>query len=299
MNAPTLPAFVRRPRWSAFAVLAMLAGWTVWPQAVVQQGNTAAPKRQRINTIIQRLEEGGVADSSVKIFIDREHQPFDINEVKKQFDEIATRRKPNGQLEKTPVVRLPTRGEDTTWMVEQVLDVGGLAITFPLMETKAQVMKAINTMRITQKRGSKYPNPPGVRGAGMWTVETFTGFPLWGKMGPDEYMERADLWPLNPNGELFAVIMVETPLGIKNINDILTVPGIGAIVVGTNDLSIALGIGRATRPETELPPEAIEGIMQVAKACTTKGVYWGISVPGTEKFRQEIYTKLGARYPLS
>lgn len=294
-NSPRLAHAARRS--SLLVVLALLAGWTVWPHA--QGAGNAPPKRQRINTIIQRLEEGGVADSSVKIFIDREHQPFDVVELKKQFEEIATHRKPNGQLEKVPVVRLPTRGEETTWMVEQVLDAGGMAITFPLMETKAQVLKALSTMRITQRRGSKYPNPPGVRGAGMWTVETFTGFPLWGRMGPDEYMERADLWPLNPDGELLAVIMVETPLGIKNINDILSVPGIGAIVVGTNDLSIALGLGRATRPETELPPEAIEGIMQVAKACMAKKVHWGISVPGTEKFRQEVYTKLGATYTLS
>jgi len=295
MNVAMCGRIVRSARLVLFVVL---VGWTVWPQAA-QQGSGSAQKRQRINTIIQRLEEGGIADESVKTFIDREHQPFDIFELKKIFEEAATHRKPNGQLEKTPMVRLPTRGEQTTWMVEQVLDAGGLGITFPLMETKEQVLKAISTMRITQRRGSKYPNPPGVRGAGMWTVESFTGFPLWGKMGPDEYMERADLWPLNPNGELLAVIMVETAEGIKNINDILTVPGIGAIVVGTNDLNIAMGFGRATRPNTPLAPETTEGVLSVARACIAKGVAWGVSVTGTEEFKQQIYGKLGARYPLS
>lgn len=281
-------------------LVALLAGWIVMPVTAWQNRGTAPQKRQRINTIIQRLEEGGIADGSVKISIDMEHDfPYDMPALKKRFAEISAVRKPNGQLEKTPIVRMPTRAEQTTWMIEHVLDAGALAITFPLMETKAQVLKALSTMRITQKRGSKYPNPPGFRGAGLWTTDAqFPDLPLWGgKIGPDEYMERADLWPLNPNGELFAVIMVETPEGIKNINDILSVPGIGAIVVGTNDLSIALGIGRATRADTELPPETMEGILTVAKSATAKGVYWGISVPGTKETAQEMI-RLGSRYPL-
>ena len=42
-------------------------------------------------------------------------------------------------------------------------------------------------------------------------------------MNADEYMRRADLWPLNPDGELFAYIMIESPEGVRNINDILDV----------------------------------------------------------------------------
>ena len=83
----------------------------------------------------------------------------------------------------------------------------------------------------------------------------------------------------------------------QNASKVLTVPGIGAIVVGTNDLSIALGIGRATRADTELPPETMEGILTVAKAATARGVYWGISVPGTKETAQQMIN-LGSRYPL-
>lgn len=281
---------------SARAVLfVLLFTWTAWPQGAQQAGG-APQKRQRINTAIQRLEEGGVVDTSVKINIEMEHNIYDLHELERRFAELATKRKPNGQLQQTPIVRIPTRGEQTHWMVEQVLDRGALGITFPLMENKAQVLKAISNMRIPQRKGTKYPNPPGTRGAGMWTTDTFPDFPLWGgKIGPDLYMELADVWPLNPQGELLAVIMVETAEGVKNINDILTVPGIGAIVVGSNDLNIALGYGRATRAETELAPETQEHILTVAKACIAKGVPWGVSVPGTEKALQQ-YLKMGMNY---
>jgi 4-hydroxy-2-oxoheptanedioate aldolase len=291
MNSLTRGEIVSRARW---VLCAVVLAWTVFPQGAQQTG--APQKRQRINTAIQRLEEGGVVDSTVKVNIEMEHQIYDLHELERQFAAYAAKRKPNGQLQQTPIVRLPTRGEQTTWMIEQVLDRGALGITFPLIENKAQALKAISTMRIAQKRGSKYPNPPGVRGAGMWTTDTFPDFPLWGgKIGPDEYMRLADVWPLNPEGELLAVIMVETAEGIKNINDILTVPGIGAIVVGSNDLQISLGIGRATRAGEDLAPETTELVLQVAKACTAKGVPWGVSVPGTEKKLQEFF-KLGMRY---
>lgn len=40
----------------------------------------------------------------------------------------------------------------------------------------------------------------------------------------------------------------------------------------------------------------MEAMLTVAKAATAKGVHWGISVPGTEKTRQEMF-KLGSRDP--
>src|SRR5687768_6210589 len=97
---------VRSARW---VLIAVLAGWTAWPQAAQQGAGTTPQKRQRLNTIIQALEEGKVADLSVKVSIEMEHQPYDIIGLRKQFAEIAAKRKPNGQVEKTPIVRLPTR----------------------------------------------------------------------------------------------------------------------------------------------------------------------------------------------
>jgi len=278
----------------------ILAVWAIWPQASTSQTPGGAPqKRQRINTIIERLEQGGVVDKTVRGSIEMEHAAWDIVGLPAKLEEFAKRRKPNGQLEQTPVLRMPTHSEQSEWMTEQALDAGAIALNFPQIETKEEALKIISSIRMYPQKGQKAPMfPRGSRDVGMWTTDSFTGFPLWGKMGPDEYMRLADVWPLNPEGEYFVIIMVETPLGIKNINDIISVPGIGAIIVGSNDLQISLGLGRATRAGVDLAPETDEAILTVARACNLKKVVWGITVPGTEKKQLDLI-KLGSRYRYS
>ncbi|MYI76122.1 MAG: hypothetical protein F4057_12755, partial [Acidobacteria bacterium] len=166
--------------------------------------------------------------------------------------------------------------ENPSWRVKQVLDIGALAIVFPQIDTKEEALRAVRSMRIPPQRDARYPDPPGIRGAGLWSTDGFTGFPLWGEMDADEYMRRADLWPLNPEGELFAYIMIESPEGVRNIRDILDVPGIGGILIGVNDLSISLGVGRATRAGQPLAPEAQAAVRHVLDACLEKKVLCSI-----------------------
>ena len=209
--------------------------------------------------------------------IDMEHGPYRIDELQERFEEFARMRRPNGQLEVTPGVRIPMYGdENPSWLVKQVLDIGALAIVFPQIDTKEEALRAVRSMRIPPQRGARYPDPPGIRGAGLWSTDGFTGFPLWGEMDADEYMRRADLWPLNPAGELFAYIMIESPEGVRNIRDILEVPGIGGILIGVNDLSISLGVGRATRTGQPLAPEAQAAVRHVLDACLEKKVLCSI-----------------------
>jgi 4-hydroxy-2-oxoheptanedioate aldolase len=101
---------------------------------------------------------------------------------------------------------------------------------------------------------------------------------LWGISQPD-YLRRADVWPLNPEGELFAMIMIETAEGARNINEIVKVPGIGAIFVGASDLGMSLGVG----PASPLPPPETEAaIQQIANACRASKVTCAYPVLGGE-----------------
>ena len=95
----------------------------------------------------------------------------------------------------------------------------------------------------------------------------------WGLPVP-EYLRRADVWPLDPDGELIAMIMIESPLGVKNVDEILSVPGVGAIFLGPSDLGYRLGVGLGGAPETE------EAIQTVLKACLAKKVICGIPARG-------------------
>ena len=75
-----------------------------------------------------------------------------------------------------------------------------------------------------------------------------------------EYGVKADLWPLNPGGELLAVAMIESAEAIKNIDQILSVPGLGGILIGPSDMSMDMGVGKGpgladpAAPEVEAEP---------------------------------------------
>ena len=44
-----------------------------------------------------------------------------------------------------------------------------------------------------------------------------------------EYYERADTWPLDPDREVLVVFQIEIREGVENIEDIVSVPGLGAV----------------------------------------------------------------------
>ena len=79
--------------------------------------------------------------------------------------------------------------------------------------------------------------PAGLCGYGPGSALWF-----WG-IGNDEYLQRADLWPLNPQGDLLAALMIETTEGLKNVNETAAVPGVGMLFPGNAaDLSMSSGI---------------------------------------------------------
>lgn len=57
----------------------------------------------------------------------------------------------------------------------------------------------------------------------------------WG-MSEKAYKERADLWPLNPKGELMTFTIVESKEGLKNIREIAATPGVGVLFPGAGTL---------------------------------------------------------------
>ena len=85
----------------------------------------------------------------------------------------------------------------------------------------------------------------------------------------DEYAAKADVWPLNPDGELLAIVMIEHVDAVKNIREILSVPGLGAILIGPGRPHDVDG-PRDTRPPTEAAqnrPEVQAAVAEIAKAC--------------------------------
>ncbi len=61
--------------------------------------------------------------------------------------------------------------------------------------------------------------PDGLRGSGQGNAVRY-----WVVSGSD-YLAKADVWPLDPQGELLNMIQIENKLGIANVEEIAKVPG--------------------------------------------------------------------------
>lgn len=210
----------------------------------------------------------GLARSGLDyILIDMEHTPFNT-QILQEFllsltDKMAIVEQGNTQMRTTPIVRLPTNGRnDPEWLVKQILDVGAFGIMFPYVETAEEAARAVAAMRYPQPRGSEIAEPRGVRGASPAAAAWY-----W---GTSDYMERADLWPLNPRGELMAVIQIESEEGVKNAEAIMTTPGVSAIFIGPYDLSISMGL-----PGSH--PDVQAAISDVVELCKKHDVPCGIT----------------------
>lgn len=219
----------------------------------------AAPGK-RINTIIERVEQGKPAIVNADWdWIEMEIGTWDIVELQARLAKLKTGK---GAPAVTPVVRVPIDGsEPFQWIVKQVLQLGVTTVVVPQVDTKEQVMKLVEAMRLPQPLGSKYPSPQGVRSSGAPKAWAY-----WGLNAP-EYTRRADTWPLNPEGEMLAMVMVESKEAVEHIDDIVNVPGLGGIMLGPADLRASIG----TVTKADAVSAAVEAAIQKAlNACLAK-----------------------------
>ena len=246
----------------------------LWPRGPLVTVSAQTPTG-RINPLIAKLEQGQTAVTPTDwMFIDMEHGPYLLDRLQTTLEALGKKKRASGQFETAPIVRIPLEGdEDFRFAVKQVLDMGAMGVVFPHVETRTQAVEAIRSMRYPPQRGAKFPQPAGRRGWGPGRAAALWGFPV------NEYaFQRADVWPLNPQGELFAMIMIETAEGVKNIKDIVTVPGIGAIFLGASDLGVSLGVGPPSNGVNA--PETEAAVQTVLKACLGSKVVCAYPVLG-------------------
>jgi len=275
-----------RPSWSrvgAPSLAAMLLAIWIGAGLVSAQGTTV-----RINGAIDKLVRGKSLAGAIMydfslyaaaqfassdldfIIIDMEHRGLDFERLETflmgSINKAEIAKQGNLQVRVPPLVRIPTYGRaPNESIVKQVLDMGAFGIMFPAIENKEQAIQAVAASRYPQLKGSKYPTPVGRRGNGNMPAAWF-----WGLSRP-EYSLRADLWPVNPNGEILLFLQIETVEGVKNIEEILSVPGIGVVFVGPNDLSWSLGVPQGS-------PEHDEAVQTVLSAAMRRNIPAAITV---------------------
>ncbi len=143
-----------------------------------------------------------------------------------------------------PIVRVP---ETQRSHVQWALDSGAHGILFPQISSKEEALAAVQFCR--------YP-PDGVRGLAPNRANSY-GARL------KEYEERA-------NQDIAVLIQIENEAALKNLDEILSVPGIDLIFIGPGDLSQVLGVtGELQHPKVL---KTIEGVVD---ACHTHKVATG------------------------
>ena len=259
-NGRKMTAAARHMVWAIGSAAAAWALLTVGGAA--QQTSNA-----RLNRLIAQFEqdEAAIGNEHWRT-ISFEHNPFMVDDLERFLDEFKT---DGTERLPTPIVRIHHEADqEFHHVVKQLLDAGAFGIVLPQVRHPEQVTKLIRAMRYPPQRGAEYPEPRGRR---AWGPTAATR--VW-DMSADEYARHADVWPLNPEGELLAIIMCETRECVENIDEILQVPGLGAVMIGSADLSLALGVGTpAANPGA---PEVEAAVKTVAEACMRHNVPCGI-----------------------
>lgn len=106
--------------------------------------------------------------------------------------------------------------------IARQLDAGVSGIMFVEVESADELRTGLAAMRYASDGGTR-PDRTG----------TAPGY--WG-ISEEEYRERADLWPLDENGELISWVIVESHEGLANVREIAAVPGIGVLWPGAGTL---------------------------------------------------------------
>jgi 4-hydroxy-2-oxoheptanedioate aldolase len=200
------------------------------------------------------------------VLFEMEHGPFDVVGLRDAMQYLLNRRRivETGSLAPnvTPFVRIPANGcEMNLWQAKQALDMGVYGVVWPHVSTVEQAENAVSACRYARPAGADYPLPAGKRGDGPMNAARY-----WG-LTQQEYYARADVWPLNPEGEILVMLMIESVEAIENLEEIVAVPGVGAIMIGEGDLSQQLG-----HPRQYDHPVVAERINRVLATAKEAGV---------------------------
>ncbi|MFT3853707.1 MAG: aldolase/citrate lyase family protein [Ilumatobacteraceae bacterium] len=195
--------------------------------------------------------------------VDMEHLNFSFPDLGNTLQWFLGRgNATRAQFPATPIVRIPPNAaERNQWIPKQVLDYGAFGIVLPHACHPADVEAMVEAMRYPQ--GPKGSGPSGHRGLLHRQAMRY-----WGIKDNEEWFERADLWPLNPKGELLLVLLVEEVTAWENIEQLVAVPGVGAVLWGPGDGSLSIG----NRSLDMGNPELESYRQHVVGACRAAGV---------------------------
>jgi len=210
------------------------------PAVGVWTGALAAPRITKV-----------LATSDVDFIVaDVEHDILDFPSLHRfllEVQDFSNRYRTEPRQAPAVIVKLGSRATfDPRYEIAETLKTGPVVgIWVPFVENRADLERVISA----------------VRGAETSALE-----------GLRIPRDRADVWPLNPKGELLVVAMIETEEGVRHAQEIVETPGVSAV-------------------ETVHVPEA--DAARILKMCQAKGV-----IPAIETGPSEVRAKAEAGYRL-
>ena len=185
--------------------------------------------------------------------VDMEHSVITIREAEELIRVVSLCNVP-------ALVRLTSNNAD---LIKRVMDAGAIGIIVPMVNSRADAASAVSSVN--------YP-PLGKRGVGLARAQGY---------GPNFGAYREWLGA----GGAVVMVMIEHIDAVRNLREILAVPGVDGYFIGPYDLSSSIGLaGQLEHPEVVA---AIAEIRSTAKAMGKPG---GVHViePEPEKLRAFI-----------
>jgi len=192
------------------------------------------------------------------VIIDEEHGPISIENAQNMIRAAES-------VNITPVIRV---GNNDEALILRALDIGAQGIEIPQINSRYDAERAVKAVKYS---------PQGERG-----VCRYVRAANYSSMNKFKYFEYA-------NGETMIIAHIEGIKGIKNLDEILSVPGIDVIFIGPYDLSQSLGI-----PGEVNHPLVTKKMQEVVSGCKENKIAVGTFADDIETAKS--WVSLGVQY---
>jgi 4-hydroxy-2-oxoheptanedioate aldolase len=170
--------------------------------------------------------------------VDLQHGVIDYQTAVGMLQAICT-------TEVTPIMRVPWNDPA---IIMKCLDAGAYGIICPMINTRDEAQRFVRACRYA---------PVGYRSSGPIRAQLWAG---------DDYHDKA-------NDTIVTFAMIETAEAVKNLDAVLSTPGLDAVYIGPSDLSISLG-GKPGLDQTDA--KVVGAIEEILAGCKRHGVHAGL-----------------------
>ena len=182
------------------------------------------------------------------VFLDTEHTPIDrltLSSMCRYYDLMGI----------VPLVRIPS---PDPFEACKALDGGAVGIVAPYIETPEQVKELVGAVKYRPLKGKR----------------------LQAALNGDKLEDKLQKYLDERNMNNLLILNIESVPAMENLDDILSVKGIDAVIVGPHDLSCSLGI-----PEEYRNSRFEKALYTIIKKVRGAGKYIGVHLSEEPEFQ--------------